>query len=94
MPRGAIEYDHRNETLEFLMLPGEDEDKAGRSSSASSPRPCPICGKPAIEKTRPFCSKRCADVDLHRWLGGVYAIPAGEADEDSKADVHPDDDTL
>ncbi len=52
-------------------------------------RPCPICGKPAIEKMRPFCSKRCADVDLHRWLGGVYAIPAGEADEDSKTDAHP-----
>jgi endogenous inhibitor of DNA gyrase (YacG/DUF329 family) len=33
---------------------------------------------------RPFCSKRCADIDLHRWLGGVYAIPAaGEPDEDA-----------
>jgi endogenous inhibitor of DNA gyrase (YacG/DUF329 family) len=44
---------------------------------------CPICRKPAAEKFRPFCSKRCADVDLHRWLGGVYAIPVTEeADED------------
>jgi endogenous inhibitor of DNA gyrase (YacG/DUF329 family) len=42
---------------------------------------------------RPFCSKRCADVDLHRWLGGVYAIPAIEAAEDSKADA-PDKDGL
>ncbi len=39
------------------------------------PRPCPICGKLALFETRPFCSKRCADVDLHRWLGGSYAIP-------------------
>jgi hypothetical protein len=31
---------------------------------------------------RPFCSKRCADVDLHRWLGGVYAIPAKESDQE------------
>ena len=39
---------------------------------------CPICGKPAVQTYRPFCSKRCADVDLNRWLGGGYAIPAAE----------------
>ncbi|MEO9298987.1 DNA gyrase inhibitor YacG [Devosia alba] len=39
-------------------------------------RPCPICGKPAVEAFKPFCSKRCADVDLHRWLTGGYVIPA------------------
>ncbi len=44
-------------------------------------RACPICGKPATEAAKPFCSKRCADVDLHRWLGGVYAIPAVDQDE-------------
>ena len=44
---------------------------------------CPICRKGAAERFRPFCSKRCADIDLHRWLGGVYAIPVTEdADED------------
>jgi endogenous inhibitor of DNA gyrase (YacG/DUF329 family) len=37
--------------------------------------PCPICGKPSIVAFRPFCSKRCADVDLHRWLSGSYVIP-------------------
>ena len=37
---------------------------------------CPICGKPAVEKLKPFCSKRCADVDLARWLNGSYAVPA------------------
>ena len=45
-------------------------------------RPCPICRKPADERFRPFCSKRCADVDLHRWLSGVYAVPAVESDEE------------
>ncbi len=44
-------------------------------------KPCPICGRPAVAKYRPFCSPRCADVDLHRWLGGQYAIPATEAEE-------------
>lgn len=42
---------------------------------------CPICSRPAAEGFRPFCSKRCADVDLNRWLGGQYAIPAEEEPE-------------
>jgi uncharacterized protein len=47
-------------------------------------RPCPICGKASVQKFHPFCSSRCAQVDLNRWLGGNYAIPAEEqsADED------------
>ncbi|RME17826.1 MAG: DNA gyrase inhibitor YacG [Alphaproteobacteria bacterium] len=36
---------------------------------------CPICGKETARAYRPFCSRRCADVDLGRWLGGQYAIP-------------------
>ena len=43
---------------------------------------CPICASPAVEAFEPFCSKRCADVDLHRWLSGRYAIPAVEDDSD------------
>jgi uncharacterized protein len=39
---------------------------------------CPICGKPADPKYRPFCSKRCADVDLARWFSGAYAVPSVE----------------
>lgn len=39
-------------------------------------RPCPLCQQPSQQKYHPFCSARCADVDLHRWLGGQYAIPA------------------
>jgi hypothetical protein len=45
-------------------------------------RTCPICKKPASEpKYRPFCSKRCADVDLQRWFAGVYAVPAVENEQ-------------
>ena len=44
---------------------------------------CPICGKPTHDDHRPFCSKRCADIDLNRWLSGVYAVPVkDENDED------------
>ena len=44
---------------------------------------CPTCGKPPEQGFRPFCSKRCRDVDLHRWLSGAYAIPVTEdTDED------------
>ena len=45
-------------------------------------RRCPICGKPSVSSAEPFCSTRCANVDLHRWLGGVYAVPATEAETD------------
>ena len=44
---------------------------------------CPICGKPAAERFRPFCSGRCKDVDLNRWFKGAYAIPAVESSDDS-----------
>lgn len=46
--------------------------------------PCPICKKPSEPEYRPFCSKRCADVDLSRWLKGSYAIPGKEAEEDGE----------
>jgi len=50
--------------------------------SLDSSRKCAICGKPPDEKYKPFCSKRCADVDLSRWLKGNYAIPAEEPPDD------------
>jgi hypothetical protein len=43
---------------------------------------CPICGKACEPGFRPFCSRRCADVDLQRWLSGRYAIPASPVDEE------------
>jgi len=47
---------------------------------------CVICGKPQDAKYRPFCCKRCADVDLNRWFSGKYAIPAVEEDEPGDAE--------
>jgi endogenous inhibitor of DNA gyrase (YacG/DUF329 family) len=52
------------------------------------PASCPICGRPAAARTRPFCSPRCADVDLGRWLTGQYRMPGPPADE---AESTPDD---
>jgi endogenous inhibitor of DNA gyrase (YacG/DUF329 family) len=47
---------------------------------------CPICQKEGDVKYRPFCSKRCADVDLSRWLSGTYAVPSlREEDEEEVA---------
>ena len=48
---------------------------------------CPICRKPADVKFKPFCSKRCADVDLHSWLVGGYAVPASELDDVDDMDL-------
>lgn len=47
---------------------------------------CPICRQPTIVRYRPFCSRRCADIDLSRWLGGRYAIAGGNVDEDEDGD--------
>lgn len=44
---------------------------------------CPICGKPTEAAFRPFCSKRCADVDLQRWLSDRYVVPGGEGDDEN-----------
>ena len=51
---------------------------------------CPICRKPAQAEYRPFCSRRCADVDLQRWFTGSYVVPAVD-DEKGPADDHDDD---
>ncbi len=39
---------------------------------------CPICQKPVAKSYAPFCSKRCADLDLWRWLNGAYSAPCDE----------------
>jgi endogenous inhibitor of DNA gyrase (YacG/DUF329 family) len=59
--------------------------KAGPRSGKTGAKPCPICRKPATEASRPFCSERCRDVDLNRWLSNSYVIP-GPKDEDEEAD--------
>ena len=53
---------------------------------------CAICGKPADAVFRPFCSKRCADVDLSRWFSGAYAIPGAPAEEEEDVPPSREDD--
>src|SRR5438132_4687035 len=58
-------------------------------STPSDRRPvrrCPTCAKPTVERYRPFCSKRCADVDLNRWLTGRYAVAVVEEDASAQSD--------
>jgi uncharacterized protein len=60
-------------------MPADPPDDAGKASKGSG-KPCPVCGKPADPATQPFCSKRCRDVDLNRWLSGNYVIPGRDTD--------------
>ena len=48
---------------------------------------CPTCGAPATRDSHPFCSKRCANIDLGRWFQGAYSIPAVDAADDSIVDA-------
>ena len=48
---------------------------------------CPICNRVTDHAYRPFCSRRCADVDLGRWLTESYAIPADDADDSAVPDT-------
>jgi uncharacterized protein len=57
------------------------------SSNPMKPSPvgsrrCPICGKPAAARHQPFCSARCANIDLGRWFKGSYAVETEDAPED------------
>jgi hypothetical protein len=60
---------------------GRKAEPAGKRQAKS----CPICGKPSNEAATPFCSDRCRDVDLNRWLSGSYAI-AGKPQDDEDAE--------
>lgn len=52
-----------------------------RDNAPPAAKPCPICGKPSVARFKPFCSSRCADIDLGRWLKGSYVIPGEAIDE-------------
>ena len=56
------------------------EDKTSKRA------PCPICKRAGTLKYKPFCSKRCADLDLHRWMGGSYAVPGEHGAEGDEKD--------
>ena len=65
------------------MTTNDNQSPAKGPGSDNSERRCPICGKPQSERYDPLCSKRCADVDLHRWLKGSYVIPGAGAKPES-----------
>jgi endogenous inhibitor of DNA gyrase (YacG/DUF329 family) len=74
----------------------KEAEKSGGPRKARAKGPgCPICGNPQDADYRPFCSKRCSDVDLGRWLKGDYAIPVlADDDEDgeqARADGNEDE---
>ena len=52
-------------------------------------KPCPICKKNSVHKFHPFCSARCANIDLNRWLSGTYVIPGDNMNEDMEDDEFP-----
>jgi uncharacterized protein len=62
---------------------------AANGPSEAGGRRCAICGKPAVAEFRAFCSRRCADVDLNRWLSGVYVVP-GKAEETEDESAAPE----
>lgn len=68
----------------------KDQDQAVKSAKVVplKTKKCPMCGKPMERKFRPFCSRRCANLDLGNWLGEVYRAPTDEPiDQD---DYDPD----
>jgi uncharacterized protein len=66
------------------------EQPAGaRPLQPARPATCSICGRPSEGRYRPFCSRRCADVDLARWLSGAYAIPDKSESEDGDEGSDP-----
>lgn len=57
-------------------MASKTESQGGRQAGGKGG--CPICGKPTDSQFKPFCSQRCRQVDLNRWLSGSYRIPAAE----------------
>ncbi len=49
---------------------------------------CPICGEDTVTRFRPFCSKRCADVDLAKWLNGSYSVPSQREEDTDTEEFH------
>ena len=55
-------------------------------SDVTSAKNCPVCGKPTSERHKPFCSQRCATIDLARWLTGAYRVAGEEVPREPPAE--------
>lgn len=78
------ENDERGSSADRVLPIGGE---AGRRKAKAAG--CPICGKPVERAYRPFCSKRCADLDLHRWLSGGYRMPTEERPHEEAGEGAP-----
>jgi len=67
-------------------MTGSKHDDASGTAGGKAGGACPICGKPSVHAVRPFCSARCADIDLGRWVSGAYVIGGGQSDSDEDGD--------
>ena len=56
----------------------QDRTGTGPGGASAGGRTCPMCGKPTDARIQPFCSKRCQQLDLARWLDGSYRVPTDE----------------
>ena len=75
--------EHPEDDSEVGPVSGTEFGPGAPSDTTNASLPCPLCGRPGDPKFRPFCSQRCADVDLARWFSGTYRI-AGESVEEEK----------
>jgi endogenous inhibitor of DNA gyrase (YacG/DUF329 family) len=97
LPKPIAKSENSVLSLERVRQPGANHERAQRPDRKplamtmkpeSEPRKaCPICGKPSVKPFTPFCSKRCADIDLGRWLKGVYSIPVSEAEDTEEGEM-------
>jgi endogenous inhibitor of DNA gyrase (YacG/DUF329 family) len=65
------------------MAERQSQRAEARAAAAAKRKTCAICGKPRDARYDPFCSKRCADVDLHKWLSGAYVVPGAPTTPDA-----------
>ena len=70
-------------------MPRDDIKVGAKVEPLRKARPCPECGKPSSREDYPFCSDRCRNLDLNRWLKGSYAIPVTE--DEAKAGDNGDE---
>ena len=61
-----------------MTSPDRPSSSSSQLRAVRTQAKCPVCGKPADDKYKPFCTKRCADIDLGRWLKEGYRVPTDE----------------